>query len=524
MTWFTNTATDYQDMSDQILDLVTGQSLTAVINAAGTGYSVGDVLTVSGGTSTQAASFEVTTVGGSGEVTAIRQHHGGSYTVNPGTGAATTVAPSGGSGCTLDTTMTATGWTQLRALKGQGATQATINNDGTSGTYAVNDILTVVGGTFSTAATVRVTAVTAGAIDSVSIETPGTYTTLPSPATDLATTGGGGSGATVDLVFHGADGEYENIVQGAGGGSDEIYCGWRTYENLSSSAYNWELAGMDGYSANLSWQNQPNKSPGEHDDQTTFQGGAYFLLANTTITYWASVTPFRIIVIAKVGATYSSMHIGWLNRFGTVTEIPYPMYIAGQTNNENIAFTSGEVEHSSIGDPIAETDPEVSTANRGPGLLRLTSGNYITCANSFDDSPNRDDSHRCVVYPAGTPVSTSPNVSPVEEDDRIVGNGFFHWSDLIPYEGEPGNTSARLRPTPNTGGDLALPVPCTVLLSDITLGLQAYGEIEGLYWVSGSQGATLISEDTITIGSDRYLVFQSGLRTEAFAFYCLKES
>ena len=82
---------------------------TVIINAAGTGYSVNDILTVSGGTGSS-ASFSIDTVGGSGEVLTITKLDEGNYTVNPSSsGAATTVAPAGGTGCTLDLTFTGVG-------------------------------------------------------------------------------------------------------------------------------------------------------------------------------------------------------------------------------------------------------------------------------------------------------------------------------------------------------------------------------------------------------------------------------
>jgi hypothetical protein len=72
---------------------------TAVIAAAGTGYTAGDVLTIAGGTG---GTVRVLTVGGSGEVTSI-------VIANPGTGysAATGAATTGGSGsaCTITTTI-----------------------------------------------------------------------------------------------------------------------------------------------------------------------------------------------------------------------------------------------------------------------------------------------------------------------------------------------------------------------------------------------------------------------------------
>lgn len=74
---------------------------------------------------------------------------------------------------------------------------AAIHAGGTG--YAVNNVLTVAGGT-GTAATLKVLAVSSGVITSVQLLTFGNYTVNPSLAANAAT-GGAGSGATFDLTL-----------------------------------------------------------------------------------------------------------------------------------------------------------------------------------------------------------------------------------------------------------------------------------------------------------------------------------
>ena len=76
-------------------------------------------------------------------------------------------------------------------------TAAVIAGGGTG--YAVNDVLTVVGGTTDVATTLTVSAVSSGVITSVTITDAGLYTT--EPTNDVSVTGGGGSGATFTLTF-----------------------------------------------------------------------------------------------------------------------------------------------------------------------------------------------------------------------------------------------------------------------------------------------------------------------------------
>lgn len=75
---------------------------TAAISAGGTGYAVGDVLTISGGTAGRPAKVNVTTVSG-GVVTGVELIDVGSYTVEPTTPA--TVSGGGGSGATIALTL-----------------------------------------------------------------------------------------------------------------------------------------------------------------------------------------------------------------------------------------------------------------------------------------------------------------------------------------------------------------------------------------------------------------------------------
>lgn len=76
---------------------------------------------------------------------------------------------------------------------------AAVNSGGTA-TYVVGDVLTVVGGTNTHVCTLEVTSVSAGVITGVRITNAGAYSVDPT-TTANAVTGGGGSGATIDLTM-----------------------------------------------------------------------------------------------------------------------------------------------------------------------------------------------------------------------------------------------------------------------------------------------------------------------------------
>jgi hypothetical protein len=92
---------------------------------------------------------------------------------------------------TMDTTDYATG----------GASYARKHAGGSG--YAVNDTITLAGGAFTTATVLKVTAVSAGAVTGVVIQTPGVYSVAPSPvvAVSQGSTSGSGTNATFDMVY-----------------------------------------------------------------------------------------------------------------------------------------------------------------------------------------------------------------------------------------------------------------------------------------------------------------------------------
>jgi len=77
-------------------------SIGASVASGGTGYVIGDVLTVSGGTSTVPAQLTVSSIGTSGVITAVNVTNAGTYTVIPSSPAAVT----GGSGTGATSTVT----------------------------------------------------------------------------------------------------------------------------------------------------------------------------------------------------------------------------------------------------------------------------------------------------------------------------------------------------------------------------------------------------------------------------------
>lgn len=111
-------ATDYIDMLLDLEALVANSHVdTLAINVAGTGWAVGDLFDINGGTTVLGlnATGEILAEAG-GIPSSIRIFNGGAYTVNPGAAATTSaILPATGINLTVDTTILATGWSVDRA-------------------------------------------------------------------------------------------------------------------------------------------------------------------------------------------------------------------------------------------------------------------------------------------------------------------------------------------------------------------------------------------------------------------------
>ena len=139
-----------------------GSIRSATVKVGGSGYSVDDVLTVATGTG---GTFRVTSVNGSGAVTGITQTAIGSG-YNSVDGAATTVSPSGGTGCTLVTVaQKALGTITVGAGGSNYVTAIARFTDGGSSNDTWNDGASVT--------------VSSGAVTEITAPTGITYTSVP---------------------------------------------------------------------------------------------------------------------------------------------------------------------------------------------------------------------------------------------------------------------------------------------------------------------------------------------------------
>ena len=227
-------------------------------------------------------------------------------------------------------------------------------------------------------------------------------------------------------------------------GLDEIYCGIETYEDPVNGRYNWNLVGSWGYRAGRALHAHPVSSL--NNNTAGYQTVGHFW--NSAIPYWLVCTPRRLVLVAKVGTTYQSIHLGLLTTPATEGQYPYPLLIGGGGNSLLINYSGA-------------TD---SFWNNGyySGRLSMPGGAWGGINSSTE-----------------TPVKPTPLVSTFNEANKLVMLTGLDGSYLL----EP----------------FYLYVNNPAIL----------GHIEGLFRVSGYNNT---AENIITVAGVNYLVFPNGSR------------
>lgn len=410
-----------------------------------------------------------------------------------------------------------------------GRSLASIDSVAAGGTgYVVGEIITLTGGTFSIAAQVEVLTLSGSAVATARIFNQGIYTVDPSDPVAQGSTSGSGSGATFNLTFA-ANGwttqvdatwsgsERQVILLGSGGGSDSIYVGWRTYSGTGYQGL--ELHGMTGYTAGLDMDEQPGVSPGFHDGATVpIQAGAYLPCSPSAISYYININPSRIILVAISGTTRFNAYLGWGNRFGTSSEIPYPMCIAGSTSAPTEPHNQSKLT-SGLTDPWTSG----SFPDQGPMFVYNTDGAWYHIANAENSVSTKSVKNDRVVIPAQTPKGVTASSLPATppEDKFMVAPSALqpNFSNFITQSATlSGVAAAYLEGSPGTATKRIL-YPAIIVFS--TPSLQVPMELDEVFWMSGYNVNT---EDRIVVSATEvYRVFQNCNRTDAYAFLAIRE-
>jgi hypothetical protein len=268
-------------------------------------------------------------------------------------------------------------------------------------------------------------------------------------------------------------GDYELILEGPGlAGSDEIFVGIKTYESSGDDYYNWRLQGFTGYSSGAAFDAQPGA-------MASYPPG--LALTNSSMPYWFVADGRRFVAAALVSTVYEAAYMGFLLPYGLPSQLPYPLVVGGSITGQNgHRWSTQNVTHRQF------TDPGAYTGNDNEAVifstLRLLHGSWLSIRNKYsgDTYTSRQ---KMELWPKGDDYSARARII----DLRPGVDGGYPLFPLIPVQSSPDRN--------------------------------VFGELTGCFAVTGFG---LTAGDTITVGSDDYLVIPNVYRADVADYWALK--
>lgn len=262
----------------------------------------------------------------------------------------------------------------------------------------------------------------------------------------------------------GAGNPDECILKAPGlGGTDEIYVGVKTFENVTADYYNWRLGGFTGFDAGLTFAAQPG-----------VMQNVFMTLWNSPIPYWFIANGRRVIIVTKISTNFMMGYLGFINQYPSPAQFPYPLAIGGNfAISLEPALTSTQWRWSNA-TAFNFNFPMATRQNPGGGII-----------------------------PANTCSLRLRKTNGIWADMASGDNGVYQDSDINniwPYMAGMSNLQQNLGATQSP----ILPI----ILHDNTP--EVYGELDG---VVATSGQAIASEDLLAVGGDNYLVVQNVFRT-----------
>lgn len=284
------------------------------------------------------------------------------------------------------------------------------------------------------------------------------------------------AGWTVDSYTTNAGITAQDTLYIRGPGStvtEDVHILIRTQANAGLGLYNWEVRGAIGYDSTLTFVNQPGVSP-----------PVYTLLWENSIQYWLYTSNRRFILVAKVGATYHTVHAGFFSPFATPAAYPYPLYIASDYYTQSV-YTITDSGYRNFADPGEDC-----------AYVREADGTWTTIANHENSVGDVD---RFLNLPDGAyrmwPYSS--------------GAGFATSKSTL-----QGLELRSLQSVANT----QLVIPLHIFGNSIGSGI--IGIVEGAFYVPGFG---VSPEQVTTIGADTYRIFSNINRTSYNHYFAVRQ-
>jgi hypothetical protein len=234
------------------------------------------------------------------------------------------------------------------------AIAATVQSGGTG--YAVNDVLTVVGGTYSSQATFTVSSVSGGVVTAVTLSSGGTsYSVLPT--NPVSTTGGTGSGCTLNITSWGVS--TFTITNAGSGYVEQPTVSFSGGGGSGAAAY--AVVGSTSVLRNLS-----------NTLQFQTPGGTQFAVSDSAATsnaYWQAVGGAGTADLRTAGGSVSS------GAFSTQTAIPL-VFRTNFTEQFRVAHTASAVNYVQVTGGATANGPAITAQGSDTNVrLRLAAKN-----------------------------------------------------------------------------------------------------------------------------------------------------
>lgn len=237
-------------------------------------------------------------------------------------------------------------------------------------------------------------------------------------------------------------------------GTDQIFYGLKIYKSVASDYYNCQIDGFTGYVSTSTFENQPGSIYGAG------QVGIGVTLWNQSIPYWLVANAQGFTCCAKIQNAYVIFGAGFLLRYATPGQYPYPLLVHGNLPQADATRYS------------VTTWVSGWKGSRNNLRLRFTNGVWLT--------PD------CLPYKQTVNVRNTNSNS-----NNAVGFYGLHAIDLAD--------------TTTASGNGAL--------------TNNYGMVENLYYVSGFNNTV---ENTLVSGGITYVVIRDGFRTGNNDYIALK--
>lgn len=248
-------------------------------------------------------------------------------------------------------------------------------------------------------------------------------------------------------------------------GTDAIYVGIQPFANVTADYYDWRLAGFTGFNNALAWNAQPG-----------YMGKVFTSLWNSPIPYWFVANGRRAIIVSKISTSYMMTYLGFIHQYASPAQYPYPLFIGGNITHEDPEPAGNSTTWRwSLADNHNHNFPFSNDVNIGSGVIQDTRSARLKS-------------------PAGVWLGLKTGSNGGYEDADT--------SNIWPYMAGMNNLQQ------NLGAPTQSPI-LPIILHDATP--EVYGELDGVVATSG-QG--IGAEDTLTVGTDNYLVVQDVFRTD----------